>query len=567
MRPPLACLLALLGLFGCDAWQPPERFINEAARPPRVETIDLGGLRPGQHVAGPLQFQLRLDTLQAPVREVVVYLDDNYIEHRAEPPYAFRIETGDFDEGEHVLAVAVYTEGFNRMGLLGLSGAPAAFFSLPLVFDPAPPEPVQDLVVTRSGTQVRLTWAPSPSANFRAYYVERWTNWGAPFDDRSNWAFTPDPSAPLIDSLFDARQTTLEEPIAPSLGAWSTYRVWTTNGVEFAASETVTAFYGTPLRYRVFPPYGVARAGGRVYAFESPEVMVVLEGQEVTRRVEIQTQLGIEFYGHSFTAEPEGNALYLHLKSGPTIDHHNAPHPVIVLDPADLTEVRRLTVPAETRRILALDEERLLAAVRGDVYVIDAQTGEQEGRLPLTWKRQGYRARMLLSPDRTALFVATRLHAHATLIERVDLTRQPFAVTATREVPAQARLYPAPDADRLLVALESGAEGGKAVEVWDAGLRKVSTLASGTAQDLVATEEAVYTLHEIWSPTSRGTSEVRRYDWSTGAQTGTWTIHGRADGVLLSPDERSLLIFVQPSSALPGVQGWAIPLDEPAPQP
>ena len=171
--------MIFLLVLSCDLIEPEETFYNVDAEPPVEVEWDFLDIKQGQHLAGNIMFTFNPDTITDSIFNVIFVLDTSFISTAYSPPYNFSLNTAEYSEGEHVIALFVRERGNNNIGLLNIIEGPTAIFTTTVNFDQSSPLPVTLLSAVWQDRQPLLSWTKNNDLNFYSYEISRDGNWGS----------------------------------------------------------------------------------------------------------------------------------------------------------------------------------------------------------------------------------------------------------------------------------------------------------------------------------------------------------------------------------------------------
>ncbi|HEY6951453.1 MAG TPA: hypothetical protein VI758_03535 [Bacteroidota bacterium] len=222
-------LLSVL-LCSCELTEPPPIKGNSPEVPP-VLPVSLGGITPGQHVAGSLTLTVPDSFLAAGVTKVTFLMDTVVLYESVSAGMVIKLDLHSFAEGPHFLIFAIYDVN-QSAGLLGLIGAPSRMYETPIIVDKTVPTVVQNVAVQWQ-THPTITWQQSPDLNFRGFIVRKHAT------DGTN-------QVKVLDTLLSRDSTTfIDITQGPLYGAMAAYSVGTWNGDVVTYSNPVSAAYGS----------------------------------------------------------------------------------------------------------------------------------------------------------------------------------------------------------------------------------------------------------------------------------------------------------------------------------
>jgi len=438
-----------IGLFNvsCDLTEPP-RFFNQEAKPPQVYPLDIANeIKPGQHLAGFFSFTVNLDSIRRPIELVILIVDSMRVSGTYGPPYMLTLNTYDWNEGPHLVAVGVVERAPN-LGLLNLLGFPSVIFAAEVVFDQTPSTPVVLNPITWENGSPRLTWQQNNDANFYGYIIQRDGNYGAY------------PQFPLI---YDRTTTTyLDTSITQTYGIDLNYRVDVYNRAMQAFGNSVNLQFGESLPAS---PFSGSSDGPRPLINPALDEMFIMSYSPFDTLKAVSTithriirERSIPWFAN-FSISKDGARLF--------VVSYN-PNTLHVLDAGTFDSFWTTNLNFNVvlgNAIVAGRSDRVYIADLFDangVKIINAHTGAQVGQIPFAVQD----ALLTISPDNNTLYVTSK-SAPAT-VYRIDITTDAPQILTSRTV------------DDGVLSMQINSDGGRlyvlpelfrpenVVEVWDA---------------------------------------------------------------------------------------------------
>ena len=121
MRILTACLfLALLFMSGCDLTEPDERYFNNDAQEPRIETLAATSLGTAEYLVGTVEITVDTSSFEAiDYCALVVEADDGATGTltSSQTPFGITLNTEDYTDGEYSLSYLVYEKNPRRQRL------------------------------------------------------------------------------------------------------------------------------------------------------------------------------------------------------------------------------------------------------------------------------------------------------------------------------------------------------------------------------------------------------------------------------------------------------------------
>ena len=385
-------------LLSCDLIVPSDRFYNENAQPPKVESLDISEIKPGQHLAGNVMFNVNLESVNSPIDVVHLIVDTTIVFSNYNPPYTLILDTQAWSEGEHLISVGV-VETVPNIGLVGLTGYPSLIFTCNVVFDQTPPNAVMLQSVIWENGHPRLSWTQNNDLNFYAYFIMKDGNFGT---------FPPPFVGAGIDTIYDISTTTyLDTKASPIYGLSLNYKINVTNSVEAASSNAINIRFGDTIAvndHQIVRPI-ISPIREEVYFLES-QTYDTLKAVSTVSNTIVRSR---EFNSPSpKTIALSKDGLKLFIAS-------NNSNSLSVIDAATFNTIVTLnsTLMGASSMVTGRPNRLYTTTYGGNIKIINANTGVEIGEILI----DAPNGVLTISPDNNTLYVAK-----GTSVYKVDVS-------------------------------------------------------------------------------------------------------------------------------------------------
>lgn len=388
-------------LLSCDLIAPSDRFFNENAQPPKVEPLDISEIKPGQHLAGKVLFNVNLESVNSPIARVDLFVDSTLVFSAFNPPYTLELDTEVWSEGEHLIAVGVI-ETRPNIGLLAVVDFPSLIFSANVVFDQTPPTAVTLQSVIWENGHPRLSWTKNNNLNFYAYIISKDANFGP---------FPPPLDGAGIDTIYDSSTTTyLDTSTSQFYEISSDYQVNVSNRAEVAPSNIINIRFGETIAVngdQIARPI-ISPIREEVYFLESYPSNTLKAVSTVSNTVVRSRQFNFPF-PKTFALSKDGSKLFIVSFNSDSLS---------VIDPTTFNIIMTASSSVRGASSMVIGRPNRLYMTTiiqtgGWVKIIDTNTGAEIGEI-LIDATDGI---LTISPDNNTLYVARE-----TSVYKVDVS-------------------------------------------------------------------------------------------------------------------------------------------------
>jgi hypothetical protein len=228
----ISFLLYLAVFSGCDINQPDRYYDASADKNPTYECT-ITNLKPDEHIAIPKILSLSFTSSTDAVKEIHIYIDTiEYLTIKNNP--SFMLYPAQYNVGRHYINMYVVSQ---NKGLYTLLNIPQLIYSIPFIYDPAPPADVNVNPVIYKDNHPYISWTRSTAPNFYCYLINYYGS--------NNFM--------RLDTIYGQDNSFFSDTCTPMVYGQgiNSYNVFVSNGVTNSQGKNVDFSYGTnlPLNY------------------------------------------------------------------------------------------------------------------------------------------------------------------------------------------------------------------------------------------------------------------------------------------------------------------------------